>query len=60
MPFVLIDGRRSPHAYNVVVNLDGSEHPLPLITVYHKLQPINASPYTFLQALFGHDYPVSQ
>ncbi|KHN43831.1 Mitochondrial ubiquitin ligase activator of nfkb 1 [Glycine soja] len=38
--------------------MDGSRHPLPLTTVYHKLQPITASPYTFLQALFGHEYPV--
>ncbi|KAI4329083.1 hypothetical protein L6164_021385 [Bauhinia variegata] len=58
VPFVLIDGRQWTHADYVVVNLDGSRHPLPLTTVYQKLQPINASPYTFLQALFGHEYPV--
>ncbi|XP_054784098.1 E3 ubiquitin-protein ligase SPL2-like [Prosopis cineraria] len=58
VPFVLIDGGRRPHTDYVVVNLEGSRHPLPLTTVYHKLQPINASPYTFLQALFGHEYPV--
>ncbi|XP_019425633.1 PREDICTED: E3 ubiquitin-protein ligase SPL2 [Lupinus angustifolius] len=58
VPFVLIDVGRRPNSGYVVVNLDGSRHPLPLTTVYHKLQPINASPYTFLQALFGHEYPV--
>ncbi|QCE02384.1 baculoviral IAP repeat-containing 2/3/4 [Vigna unguiculata] len=59
VPFVLIDvGRRPSTLEYVVVNMDGSRHPLPLTTVYHKLQPINASPYTFLQALFGHEYPV--
>ncbi|MED6149077.1 hypothetical protein PIB30_059076 [Stylosanthes scabra] len=58
VPFVLVDVGRQPSAEYVVVNLDGSKHPLPLTTVYHKLQPINASPYTFLQALFGHEYPV--
>ncbi|XP_027908156.1 E3 ubiquitin-protein ligase SPL2 [Vigna unguiculata] len=59
VPFVLIDvGRRPSTPEYVVVNMDGSRHPLPLTTVYHKLQPINASPYTFLQALFGHEYPV--
>lgn len=58
VPFVLIDVGRQPNTEYVVVNLDGSRHPLPLTTVYHKLQPINASPYTFLQALFGHEYPV--
>ncbi|KAL1293574.1 hypothetical protein HN51_054234 [Arachis hypogaea] len=58
VPFVLVDVGRQPSTEYVVVNLDGSRHPLPLTTVYHKLQPINASPYTFLQALFGHEYPV--
>ncbi|KAK7294449.1 hypothetical protein RJT34_17338 [Clitoria ternatea] len=58
VPFVLIDVGRWPNTDYVVVNLDGSKHPLPLTTVYHKLEPIHASPYTFLQALFGHEYPV--
>ncbi|KAK7851871.1 e3 ubiquitin-protein ligase spl2 [Quercus suber] len=58
VPFVLVDGGRWPHSDFVVVNMDGSNHPLPLATVFHQLQPINASPYTFLQALFGHEYPV--
>ncbi|CAJ1950769.1 unnamed protein product [Sphenostylis stenocarpa] len=58
VPFVLIDVGRRPSTEYVVINMDGSRHPLPLTTVYHKLQPINASPYTFLQALFGHEYPV--
>nr|XP_023914006.1 E3 ubiquitin-protein ligase SPL2 [Quercus suber] len=58
VPFVLVDGGRWPHSDFVVVNMDGSNHPLPLTTVFHQLQPINASPYTFLQALFGHEYPV--
>ncbi|KAF3946860.1 hypothetical protein CMV_026921 [Castanea mollissima] len=59
VPFVLVDGGRWPHSDFVVVNMDGSNHPLPLTTVFHQLQPITASPYTFLQALFGHEYPVS-
>lgn len=58
VPFVLVEGYGWPHSDFVVVNTDGSRHSLPLTTVYHQLQPINASPYTFLQALFGHDYPV--
>ncbi|GMY34785.1 E3 ubiquitin-protein ligase SPL2 [Fagus crenata] len=58
VPFVLVDGGRWPHSDFVVVNMDGSRHPLPLTTVFHQLQPITASPYTFLQALFGHEYPV--
>ncbi|KAG2728658.1 hypothetical protein I3843_01G210100 [Carya illinoinensis] len=57
VPFVLVEGYGWSHDF-VVVNMDGSRHRLPLTTVYHQLQPINASPYTFLQALFGHEYPV--
>lgn len=58
VPFVLVEGGWRPQSDYVVVNFDGSKHPLPLVTVYHQLQPINASPYTFFQALFGHEYPV--
>lgn len=59
VPFVLVEPGRWPQSDYVIVNMEGSRHPLPLTTVYHHLQPINASPYTFLQALFGHEYPVS-
>ncbi|XP_052176322.1 E3 ubiquitin-protein ligase SPL2 [Diospyros lotus] len=58
VPFVLVEGSMWPQSDFVVVNMDGSRHQLPLVTVYHHLQPIIASPYTFLQALFGHEYPV--
>ncbi|XP_065867217.1 E3 ubiquitin-protein ligase SPL2 [Euphorbia lathyris] len=58
IPFVLVEGGRWPSTDFIIVNMDGSRHPLPLTTVYHQLQPIDASPYTFLQALFGHEYPV--
>ena len=59
VPFILVEGGQWPQSDCVIVNMDGSRHSLPLTTVYHQLQPINASPYTFLQALFGHEYPVS-
>ncbi|XP_056162735.1 E3 ubiquitin-protein ligase SPL2-like [Syzygium oleosum] len=58
VPFVLLNGSPVPVGNYVVVNMDGSKHHLPLTTVYRQLQPINASPCTFLQALFGHEYPV--
>ncbi|XP_074268222.1 E3 ubiquitin-protein ligase SPL2-like [Silene latifolia] len=58
VPFVLVDSRQQALSDYVVVDLDGSTHPLPLTTVYREMKPIQASPYTFLQALFGHDYPV--
>lgn len=57
VPFVLVEGH-SPYSDFLVVNMDGSRHPLPLTTVYHQLQPVCATPYTFLQAVFGHEYPV--
>ncbi|XP_076939290.1 E3 ubiquitin-protein ligase SPL2-like [Bidens hawaiensis] len=59
VPFILVDGGMWPQSDFLVVNLEGSRHPLPLTTVYHNLQPISASPYTFLQAFFGHEYPLS-
>ncbi|CAK9147835.1 unnamed protein product [Ilex paraguariensis] len=58
VPFILVEGGRWPQSDYVIVNMDGSRQPLPLTIVYHHLQPINATPYTFLQALFGHEYPV--
>lgn len=53
VPFILVEGDRWLN-----VNLHGSKHPLPLTSVYHHLQPIYASPYTFLQAFLGFKYPV--
>ncbi|PIN22311.1 putative E3 ubiquitin ligase [Handroanthus impetiginosus] len=58
VPFILVEAGKWPQSDYVVVNMDGSGHPLPLTTVYQHLQPINASPYIFLQALFGLEYPV--
>ncbi|KAK8524762.1 hypothetical protein V6N13_015771 [Hibiscus sabdariffa] len=58
VPFILIEGSQWPQSDFVIVNMNGSKHPLPLTTVYHQLHPITASPYTFLQALFSHEYPV--
>ncbi|CAN4115598.1 unnamed protein product [Withania somnifera] len=58
VPFVLVETGRWSQPEYVHVNMDGSRHPLPLVTVYHHLQPVNATPLTFLQALFGHHYPV--
>ncbi|KAL0319439.1 UNVERIFIED_CONTAM: E3 ubiquitin-protein ligase SPL2 [Sesamum angustifolium] len=58
VPFILVEEGKWPQSDYLVVNMEGSRHPLPLMTVYQHLQPINASPYTFLQALFGLEYPV--
>ncbi|KAK0597971.1 hypothetical protein LWI29_030356 [Acer saccharum] len=58
VPFVLVEGGWLPSSHYAIVNMEGSEHPLPLTTVYHRLQPIEVSPHTFLQAIFGHECPV--
>ncbi|MCL7024062.1 hypothetical protein MKW94_019057 [Papaver nudicaule] len=59
VPFVLLDIGRSSTADYLLVNMHHSKHPLPLSTVYRKLQPIQASPCTFSQIVFGHAYPVA-
>lgn len=58
VPVLLRDMGRSSKSDYLFVNMDGSEHPLPLVTVYHKLQPVQPFPCTFLQAVSGHVYPV--
>ncbi|KAG5598798.1 hypothetical protein H5410_030168, partial [Solanum commersonii] len=58
VPFVLVETGKWPQPEYVTVNMNGSRHPLPLVTVCHHLQPLYAMPLTFLQALFGHHYPV--
>lgn len=58
VPFVLVDGGRWPHSGLVHVSLDGSSHPLPLTAVYHHLHPVQVTPYTFFQAMFGNGYAV--
>ncbi|XP_047963043.1 E3 ubiquitin-protein ligase SPL2-like isoform X2 [Salvia hispanica] len=58
VPFILVEGEKWPQSDYVVVNMEGSNHPLPLTTVYQHLQPITATPYTFLQAICGLEYPV--
>lgn len=58
VPFVIVEAGRWAQSEYVNVKLDGSMHPLPLITVYHHLHPLNVTPLSFLQALFGHQYPV--
>ncbi|RZC85990.1 hypothetical protein C5167_026663 [Papaver somniferum] len=58
VPVLLRDIGRSSKSDYLFVNMDGSEHPLPLVTVYHKLQPVQPFPCTFLQAVSGQVYPV--
>ncbi|KAG6546930.1 hypothetical protein Mapa_011546 [Marchantia paleacea] len=64
VPFVLAgsdvhcDASQSKEIYVHVQLDDPPKHPLPLVTVYHKLHPVPASSYTFFQAMFGRRYPV--
>ncbi|KAG9458106.1 hypothetical protein H6P81_002614 [Aristolochia fimbriata] len=58
VPFVLTAEESEPESGYVFVNLNGSNHLLPLTTVYSHMRPVQASPFTFLQAIFGHGYPV--
>ncbi len=64
VPFVLVESEAHRHprqqgeAVFVHVNMDGSQHSLPLVTVFYQLHPVPASSYTFLQAMFGRRYPV--
>ncbi|CAH9145599.1 unnamed protein product [Cuscuta epithymum] len=59
VPFVIVEAGRWPQSEYVNVKLDGSTHPLPLVTVYHDLHPVEATPLTCLQALLGHQYPIA-
>ncbi|RZC85991.1 hypothetical protein C5167_026664 [Papaver somniferum] len=45
-PFVLLDIGRSLNPDYLFVNMDGSKHPLHVSTVFHELQPVQASPST--------------
>lgn len=56
VPFVIVGKDQQSNSSFVAVNMDGSRQPLPLTTVYNRLQPINSS---FLQAFLYPDYPVS-
>ncbi|GER53569.1 E3 Ubiquitin ligase family protein [Striga asiatica] len=59
VPFILVEGGKQPHHSDyLVVNMEGSKHPLPLVTVFRDVQPLSSSTYTFLQALLGLEYPV--
>lgn len=58
VPFVLVEGNGFHSMAFAHINIDESSHPLPLVTVYHQLHPVQASPYTLLQAIFGRGYPV--
>ncbi|XP_010480008.1 PREDICTED: E3 ubiquitin-protein ligase SPL2-like [Camelina sativa] len=55
VPFVIVGNDQQSQSSYLFVNMDGSRQPLPLTTVYNRLQPINTS---FLQAFLFPEYPV--
>jgi len=64
VPFVLVE-RNGPSEHKpgelavyVHINMEDTEHPIPLVTIYHRFHPVPSSSYTFLQAMFGRRYPV--
>ncbi|CAM6076810.1 unnamed protein product [Sphagnum tenellum] len=64
VPFVLVerngtsDHKPGELAVYVHINMEDTEHPIPLVTIYHRFHPVPSSSYTFLQAMFGRRYPV--
>ncbi|EFJ29866.1 hypothetical protein SELMODRAFT_91152 [Selaginella moellendorffii] len=58
IPFVLLDSDPQYDGACVHINMENVEHPLPLVTVFHQLHPVQTSSSTFLQAVFGRRYPV--
>ncbi|XP_006649492.1 E3 ubiquitin-protein ligase SPL2 [Oryza brachyantha] len=57
VPFVLVDPQNMTGI--VHVNLDRAMQPLPLTSVYHKLIPVESTPYTLFQTIVGNGYPVA-
>ncbi|ESQ29997.1 hypothetical protein EUTSA_v10011564mg [Eutrema salsugineum] len=58
VPFVIVEKNQRSQSSFLLVNMDGARQPLPLTTVYNRLQPINSTPFAFLQVLFFPEYPV--
>jgi E3 ubiquitin-protein ligase MUL1 len=57
--FALADSMHGNRTLMVTVDLDKSYQPLPLSTVYHKLIPVETSPYTLFQTIIGNGYPIA-
>ena len=59
VPFVLVSTELGNPAGVVHINVDKADQPLPLTTVFHKLIPLETTPYTLFQTIIGNGYPVS-
>lgn len=59
VPFVLVSTELGNSTGVVHVNVDEADYqPLPLTTVFHKLIPLETTPYTLFQTIIGNGYPV--
>ncbi|KAF8718192.1 hypothetical protein HU200_025683 [Digitaria exilis] len=43
----------------VFINIKKEDQPIPLTTVFHKLIPIETTPYTLFQTIIGNGYPIA-
>jgi hypothetical protein len=59
VPFVLVSTELGNPTGVVHINVDKADQPLPLTTVFHKLIPLETTPYTLFQTIIGNGYPVS-
>lgn len=60
VPFVLVSTELGNSTGVVHVNVDEADYqPLPLTTVFHKLIPLETTPYTLFQTIIGNGYPIA-
>ncbi|CAD6209822.1 unnamed protein product [Miscanthus lutarioriparius] len=59
VPFVLVSTELGNPAGVVHINVDKADQPLPLTTVFHKLIPLETTPYTLFQTIIGNGYPIA-
>ncbi|CAM6110754.1 unnamed protein product [Calypogeia fissa] len=63
VPFVMTGSSSHEDSTNLQVYVhiqldDPPRQPLPLVTVYHKMDPVPATSHPFLHAMFGRRYPI--
>ncbi|OEL16442.1 E3 ubiquitin-protein ligase SPL2 [Dichanthelium oligosanthes] len=59
VPFVLASSEIGNPTGMVHINVENADEPLPLTTVFHKLIPIETTPYTLFQTIIGNGYPIA-
>ncbi|PUZ42577.1 hypothetical protein GQ55_9G593600 [Panicum hallii var. hallii] len=59
VPFVLASSEIGNPIGMVHINVEKADQPLPLTTVFHKLIPIETTPYTLFQTIIGNGYPIA-